>query len=413
MSEQPMTEHPITEIDVAIVGAGPSGLSAAIELSKLGQKNVVVFDREAEAGGVPRHCGHTGFGIAEFYRPMSGPDYAAKLVETARRHGVTLTPRSSLLKIKEEVLTFSTPEGLKHYRAQRTLLALGARETPRSSRLVSGIRSPDIITTGALQRFVYLHERAPFKKAVVIGSEAVSFSALMTCRHAGIEVAAMIEEAERIQMFKPLKNAAETLLKVPVHTGVEHIVIEGEGKNISGVTIRKNGTETFIECDGVIFSGAFTPEGSILQTDVPDFNLRNHSSNVTQNYQTTNPNIFVAGNALRGALTAFKCYFEGRDAARAIHASLQTSKPLRTVSIEADDAIAWHTPSLIDLDADHPRLTTLRFRRSTRGTLLTLLNGREVMRTRIDAVPFLNVTLPWFDQDVKEGDRVELVYQEE
>jgi len=407
-----MSEPSIIEIDVAIVGAGPSGLSAAIELSKLGQKNVIVFDREAEAGGVPRHCGHTGFGMAEFYRPMTGPDYASKLVETAHRHNITLVLRSTLLSIEEDVLTFSTPEGIKHYRAQRILLALGARETPRSSRLVSGIRSPDIITTGALQRFVYLHERAPFKKAVVIGSEAVSFSALMTCRHAGIEVAAMIEEADRIQMFKPLKPAAETFLKVPVHTGVEHIVIEGEGKNISGVTIRKNGTETFIECDGVVFSGAFTPEGSILQTDVPDFNLRNHSSNVTQNYQTTNPNIFVAGNALRGALTAFKCYFEGRDAARAIHTSLQTPKPLRTIPIEADDAIAWHTPSLIDLDADHPRLTTLRFHQSTRGTLLTLLNGREVMRTRIDAVPFLNVTLPWFDQNVKEGDRVELVYRE-
>lgn len=413
MSEQPVTEYPVTEIDVAIVGAGPSGLSAAIELAKLGQKNVIVFDREAEAGGVPRHCGHTGFGMAEFYRPMRGPDYAAKLTETARRHGVTLALRSTLLTIEEDTLTFSTPEGTRYYRAGRILLALGARETPRPARLVSGIRSPDIITTGALQRFVYLHERAPFKKAVVIGSEAVSFSALMTCRHAGIEVAAMIEEQERIQMFKPLRNAAETLLKVPVHTGVEHIVIEGEGKNISGVTIRKNGTETFIECDGVIFSGAFTPEGSILQTDVPGFNLRNRSSNVTQNYQTLNPRIFVAGNALRGALTAFKCYFEGRDAARAIHASLQNTKPLRTVPVEADDAIAWHTPSLIDLDAKHPRLTTLRFHRSTRGTLLTLLNGREVMRTRIDAVPFLNVTLPWFDQEVREGDRVELVYQEE
>ena len=412
MSKQPVSEPSIPEIDVAIVGAGPSGLSAAIELSKLGQKNIVVFDREAEAGGVPRHCGHTGFGIAEFYRPMTGPDYAAKLVETARQHGVTLALRSTLLGIEDDVLTFGTPEGITRYRAQRTLLALGARETPRSSRLVSGIRSPDIITTGALQRFVYLHERAPFKKAVIIGSESVSFSAIMTCRHAGIEVAAMIEENERIQMFAPLKPAAETLLKIPVHTGVEHIIVEGEGKNISGVTIRKNGTETFIPCDGVIFTGAFTPEGSILQTDVPDFNLRNHSSNVTQNYQTTNPNIFVAGNALRGALTAFKCYFEGRDTARAIHASLQTPRPLRTVPIEADEAIAWHTPSLIDFDAKHPRLTTLRFRQTTRGTLLTLLNGREVMRTRIDAVPFLNVTLPWFDQEVREGDRVELVYEE-
>jgi thioredoxin reductase len=411
MAESTQTPE-ITEIDVAIVGAGPSGLGAAIELSKLGQKNMIVFDREVEAGGVPRHCGHTGFGIAEFKRPMRGPDYARKLVETARKYDVTLSLRSTLIRIEEDILTFSTPEGIKHYRARRTLLAIGARETPRPARLVSGTRSPNIITTGALQRFVYLSERKPFERAVIIGSEAVSFSAIATCRHAGIEVAAMIEEEPRIQMFAPLKPAAKYLLKVPVHTNVEHITIEGENKQISGVTIRKSGTEEFVACDGVIFSGAFIPEGAIIQESFDHFNVRNNSLDVTQNFQSSDPRFFVAGNALRGALTAYKCYFEGRKAARALHASLQTDKPLRTVPIEADEVILWHSPSLIDLDAPHAQLTTLRFRHATQGTLLTLLNGREVMRTRIDAVPFLNVTLPWFDQSIAEGDRIELVYQE-
>jgi hypothetical protein len=344
---------------------------------------------------------------------MTGPDYAHTLVEKALRYGVTLSLRSTLIRMEDDRLTFSTPEGLKHYRARRTLLAVGARETPRPKRLISGIRSPNIITTGALQRFVYLHERAPFKRAVVIGSESVSFSALMTCRHAGIEVAAMIEEEPRINMFAPLKPAAEYLLKVPVHTGVEHVTIEGEGKEIRGVTIRQNGREEFIACDGVIFSGEFTPEGAIMQESFDRFNVRNNSLDVTQQFQSEDPRFFVAGNALRGALAAFKCYFEGQKAARALYASLLNTKPLHTVPIIADESIAWHTPSLIDLDAPHPYLTTLRFRHATEGTLITLLNGREAMRTRINTVPFLNVKLPWFDQNVSEGDRVELVYQEE
>ena len=409
-----MSEAPeITELDVAIVGAGPAGLSAAIELAKSGHRKMIVFEREAEAGGMPRHCGHSGFGIAEFKRPLTGPDYAKKLLKKARHSGVHIALRNTLIAIDGDRLTFSTPEGIRHYRARRTLLALGARETPRPARLVSGIRSPDILTTGALQRFVYLHGRKPFERAVIIGSEAVSFSALMTCRHAGIDVAAMIDETPRIQMFAPLKPAAEYLLKVPVHTGVEHITIEGEGKDIRGVRIRRDGSEKFIACDGVIFTGLFTPEGAIMQQHFDGFNVRNNSLDVTQTYQSADPRYFVAGNALRGALTAFKCYFEGQEAAQAIHRSLSDDRTPRTVPILADETIAWHSPSLIDLDAPHPRLTTLRFARQTKGTLLTLLNGREVMRTRIDAVPFLNVTLPWFDQPVKEGDRVELRYEEE
>jgi thioredoxin reductase len=409
--EPAMTEtRTITDIDVAIIGAGPSGLSAAIELAKLGQKNTMVFDREAEAGGVPRHCAHTGFGIAEFKRPMTGPDYARKLVETAQRHNVALALLFTLIEIDGDLLVFSTPKGIKYYRARRTLLALGARETPRPARLVSGIRSPNIITTGALQRFVHLHGRAPFERAVIVGSESVSFSAILTCRHAGIDIAAMVEEAPRIQMFAPLKPATELLLKIPVHTGVERVTIEGENQHISGVTLHKDGRDEFVACDGVIFSGRFTPEGAIMQSTFEHFNHRNNSAHVTQNFQTTDPRFFVTGNALRGALAAFKCHAEGRQAARSLHASLGDDTPPRTVTIEADDAIAWLSPSLIDLDAPHPQLTTLRFRHATQGTLLTLLNGREVMRTRIDAVPFLNITLPWFDQEVHEGDRVELHY---
>ena len=48
--------------DVIIIGAGPAGLSTALRLRELGVKDVVVLERESKAGGVPRHCGHFGFG---------------------------------------------------------------------------------------------------------------------------------------------------------------------------------------------------------------------------------------------------------------------------------------------------------------------------------------------------------------
>ncbi len=403
------TIDPIS-IEVAIVGAGPTGLSAAIELSRLGIGDLVVFEREETAGGMPRHCAHGGFGIAEFKRPMSGPDYAHKLVNDVLDAGVNIMTKHTLISIDGDILTFSTPYGLKRYKPSRTLLALGARETPRPARLVSGIRSPNIITTGALQRFVYLKDRKPFEKAAIIGTEAVSFSALITCRHAGIEVAAMIEEEERINMFAPLKIASEYLLKTPVIAGAEHIIIEGKDKQIEGITVHKDGKTEFIECDGVIFSGLFTPESSIMQETFERFDTRNNSAYVSQRYQSDDPRFFVAGNALRGALAAFKCYFEGRAAARELRKSINEEAVPRTITIEADESIAWLSPNMIDIDAPLERLTTLRFKHAVKGTLLTLLNGREVMRTRIDAVPFLDIKLPWFEQPIKAGDRIELAF---
>ena len=58
----------IQYVDVAIVGGGPSGLSAAIELRRLGVSRVVVIEREPQAGGIPRHCGHPPFGLREYAR---------------------------------------------------------------------------------------------------------------------------------------------------------------------------------------------------------------------------------------------------------------------------------------------------------------------------------------------------------
>ena len=48
-----------------IVGGGPAGLAAAIELRELGISPVTVIEREREAGGIPRHSDHTGFGLRD------------------------------------------------------------------------------------------------------------------------------------------------------------------------------------------------------------------------------------------------------------------------------------------------------------------------------------------------------------
>ena len=401
------------DVKIAIIGAGPAGLSSAIELSKLGYRDIIVFEREDEAGGTPRHCGHLGFGIFEFYNLLSGPNYATKLVNLTLEENIDIRLNHTLININDNILTFSTPNGVQEFKAQRTIMALGARETPRSTRLTTGIRSPNIITTGAFQRFVYMQEFRPFKNAVIIGSDIVSFSALMTARHAGIKINAIIEEDESLNTFPLLKPFSQYILNTPVKVGYKILSINGENKNISSITIQKNEKIETIICDGIIFTGKFIPESSILQKAFKDFNHHNNSLQVSQTFQTKNKNTFLAGNVLRGALTAFNCYFEGKKVARFVDDSLnEDAIKLEQVAINVDDNIQWYYPSLIDINKNKEFLTKLRLNRKAKGNLVVTLNDRKVTIQKVNANTYTTIEVPWINMHINKDDKINIKFEE-
>ena len=96
-----------TSCDVLILGGGPAGLSCAGALQALGIRNVVLLEREAQLGGIPRHCGHIGFGLRELGRVYSGPDYARCLADAAA--GADLRLRTTALKIQPGGLVHALP----------------------------------------------------------------------------------------------------------------------------------------------------------------------------------------------------------------------------------------------------------------------------------------------------------------
>ena len=111
--------------DVIVIGAGPAGLAAATQLKALGVPNVIVVDREQQAGGVPRHCGHPPFGMREFGRVLTGPVYARRLVERAQHAGVELRLGCSVVAIDlagEIVVTCASSRGPLRIVAKRAVL---------------------------------------------------------------------------------------------------------------------------------------------------------------------------------------------------------------------------------------------------------------------------------------------------
>lgn len=284
--------------DVIIVGGGPTGLSAARRLSDLGISDVVVLEREAVAGGIPRHCGHLGFGWQSHRRLWSGPRFAAELRKSVA--GLDVRTAATVLElVKDGQLRIQTPAGLAEMKARHILIATGTRETPRSARLVGGSRPLGVMNTGALQQHVYLHHNKPFERPVIIGSELVSFSALLTCRHLGIRPVAMLEENPRISAQRPGDLIARFVFGVPVRTSTKLIAIEGR-KNVEAVELERRGKRERIACDGVIFTGLFRPETALFPAGLPSEKFS------------------ISGNAMGPLKTSGECWLQGVAAAEEI-----------------------------------------------------------------------------------------------
>ena len=343
----------IEEPEVAIVGAGPAGAAAARALATSGVNNVLVIEREREPGGIPRFCDHRTFGVAEFGRLLTGPSYARHLLPLLA--GVTLACETTVTRIDPDLsLTLSTPEGQKTIRPRRLLLATGIRETPRPAKLISGDRPDWVITTGALQRILHSSYRPPFRHPVVIGSELVSFSALLTLGHLGIRPVAMIEANNRITAQRPGDIFARLAFGIPVLTSTRVVSINATADRplqLASVTVEEpSGRQRTIECDAVIFTGAFVPEASLLEGWAkPLLDQRTGGPAIDQSWRTADLRVFAAGNILRPVETAGWSFAEGAAAGRMIAADIRSPRAaaVRQVPVQLRGPIKYVVPSMV------------------------------------------------------------------
>jgi NADPH-dependent 2,4-dienoyl-CoA reductase/sulfur reductase-like enzyme len=312
---------------VAVIGAGPGGLSVATELKKLGVDSVTLLERESTAGGIPRHCGHSPFGMREFHRVLSGAEYSRRLAAQAEKAGVEIRLDTTVTELGQSgELSLSTRDGRQLLAADRVVSCTGAREKPRSTRLVSGTRPQGVMTTGALQSMIYLQRQRPCKRPVIIGSEMVAFSAFLSCRHAGMRPVAMIE-AEPDTSWWRLAALLPRLFGTPVLTNTSLQTIDGQSK-VQAVTVKRpSGELATLDCDGVIFTGQFIGEASLAKIAGFAIDSATNSPLVDAYGRCSNINYFASGNLCYPLKTAGQCWREGRDLASRVKASLDGKLP--------------------------------------------------------------------------------------
>ncbi|MFG2500895.1 FAD-dependent oxidoreductase [Streptomyces sp. NPDC048441] len=384
-------------MDVLVIGGGPAGLAAAADLAASGVGEVEVLEREARAGGVPRHCHHGGFGRFG----VSGPQYAERLVEAALGAGAALRTGVSATGWAGPLSLDTTgPHGLERITARAVILATGARERPRAARLVPGTRPAGVFTTGELQQAVHVHRQEIGTRAVVVGAEPVSYAALSTLRHAGVTVAALVTEEARAQVgWARAAGMRLGVPRVPLVTGAVVAELLGRGR-LSGVRLRRgDGRESVLACDTVVFTGDFVPDHELARRGGVPLDPGTRGPAVDGSFRTASPGVFAAGSAVHAVEPARVAAGEGVRVAGAVRSLLGGAGwPTDGPPIEVVAPLRWVTPNRLVPGAGAPgdRFVLRTAEVLVCPVLMVTQDGRCLFRGRVRrrVLPGQGVRLP-------------------
>jgi NADPH-dependent 2,4-dienoyl-CoA reductase/sulfur reductase-like enzyme len=344
---------------VVVVGGGPAGLAAAIELRRRGVADVLVLEREREPGGIPRHSDHPGFGARDLRRLMSGPAYGRRYAELARAAGARIACRTMATGWDEDgaLLVTGPPDGRVALRPAAVVLATGCRERPRAARLVPGTRPAGVLTTATLQQLVHLHHGPVGTRAVVAGAEHVSFSAVATLAEAGARTVAMVTEQPRHQSLALFRAGAAARYRAPLHPRTAITRIDGRDRVTAvQLTALDTGVARTVACDTVVFTADWIPDHELAVLAGIALDPGTRGPIVDASLRTERPGTFAAGNLDHGAEPADIAALSGRHAGAAAAAFLEGDRawPERFVPIRCAPPLHWIAPNAVSAGAGPP-----------------------------------------------------------
>ena len=286
--------------DVVIIGGGPAGLAAAVELHKQGIRNMIILEREAMLGGILRQCIHDGFGLGRFGESLSGPEYAQAFIDEVNKREIPYETSATVLSLTaDRVVTASTRNGLRQYQAKAVVLAMGCKERSRGALGIPGERPAGVFTAGTAQAYMNLYNRMPGKEVIILGSGDIGMIMARRMTLEGAHVQAVFELMPYPSGLP--RNIVQCLDDYNIPLYLSHTVTEIHGRDrLTGVTISEvdanrrpiPGTEKEYKCDTLILSVGLIPENKLLEDAGIAIDPHTNGAFVDENLQTNVPGVF-------------------------------------------------------------------------------------------------------------------------
>ena len=304
--------------DLIIVGAGPAGLSAAIEAAKKGLK-VIVFDENEKPGGQLFKQIHKFFGSKEHRAKIRGFVIGKQLLEEADAAGVKVELNATVIGLyQDKEVVVKKGDEIRHFKGDSVIIATGAAENMVT---FPGWTLPGVIGAGAAQTMLNLHGLLPGKKILMLGSGNVGLVVSFQLMQCGCDVVALVDAAPRVGGYGV---HASKISRCGVPFYLSHTIVKAEGTDhVSGVTIAQvddkfkfiPGTEKHFDVDTICMAVGLSPMSQLLKMagcKMEDNPKRGGQVPICDEYgRTSLPGVLVAGD-VSGIEEASSAMIEGR-----------------------------------------------------------------------------------------------------
>ncbi|MCK5773639.1 MAG: FAD-dependent oxidoreductase, partial [Thermoplasmata archaeon] len=250
---------PVKDVDVLVIGGGPAGLSASLELGKLGVSTLMIDDKDRLGGKLVLQT-HKFFGsVKDSFAGTRGYRIGDILADELKGHESveTWTETTAVGVFSDGLVGLMKGDQYHLIRPKKLLVTAGARERMLS---FPGNTLPGVYGAGAFQTIVNRDMVRCSERIMIIGGGNVGLIAGYHAIQAGIEVVGLVEALPRVGGYKV---HADKLMRLGVPIWTRHTVVAAHGEErVESVTIAQldeswkviKGTERRFEVDTVLIA---------------------------------------------------------------------------------------------------------------------------------------------------------------